>query len=94
MTIEDDDCDCESREEVYDSHIAPLVTEILEICKARGISMVAAFGIASEEAPELMVTTAFVDETCVRNDSITVAYHVLSGETSPSLVAANRRQES
>ena len=94
MTIKDDVRVCESREEVYDSRIAPLVTEILEMCKSYGISMVAAFGIASDEAPELMVTTAFVDDTCVRNDSITVAYHVLRGETSPLLEAADRRQES
>ena len=94
MSDEEQECQCEDREDVYDSHISPLVAEILELCRAARIPVVFAFGLSTDEDPELMVTSAAFGGDCPTNDKITIAYHVLTGDTSPLLQAATRRTES
>lgn len=37
-----------NKEEIYDSQISPLMLQIIEICKAQGIAMVASFDIGHD----------------------------------------------
>ncbi len=37
-----------NKEEIYDSRISPLMLQIIEICKAEGIAMIASFDIGHE----------------------------------------------
>ncbi len=48
-------------EQIYDEKIAPLMTQIIEVCRASGISMIASFAIANEDDPDLRCTTHLLD---------------------------------
>ncbi len=48
-------------EQIYDEQISPLMTQIIEICRANGISMIASFAIASETDSDLRCTTHLLD---------------------------------
>lgn len=51
-----------NKEQIYDEQIAPLLTQIIEICQQNGIAMVASFDIAHEGAPGLRCTSHLPDE--------------------------------
>jgi hypothetical protein len=91
---EQGECKCEDREDVYDEHIGPLVVQIVEICKAAKIPFVCSFGLARDDSPNLMITSASFGGDCAPNDNIVIAYHVLTNDSSPLLAAATRRTES
>lgn len=50
-----------NKEEIYDTHIQPLMAEIIGICKANGIAMVASFSIPTESNSGLACTTVIPD---------------------------------
>lgn len=50
-----------TKEQIYDEQVAPLMTQIIEICRNGGISMIASFAIASETDPDLRCTTHLHD---------------------------------
>lgn len=52
-----------SKEQIYDEHIAPLMTQIIELCKAHGIAMLASFLIPTVEDSGLNCLTNLPDET-------------------------------
>lgn len=52
-----------SKETVHDERIAPLMTQVIEICRAEGISMIASFAVPSDDDPDLRCTTNLADET-------------------------------
>lgn len=52
-----------NKEQVYDQQIDPLIDQIVEICKANGIAMVASFALPTEQAPYLRRTISGPDET-------------------------------
>lgn len=47
-----------NKEQIHDNQINPLMAQILEICQAHKIAMVASFSIPTEDDPELMCTSA------------------------------------
>lgn len=49
-----------SKEKFYDEKVAPLMKEIIAICKEHKIAMVASFAIPNDEDPELLCTTALL----------------------------------
>ncbi|MGU2439533.1 hypothetical protein ACTXHA_03945 [Burkholderia cenocepacia] len=49
-----------TKEQVYDEQISPLMGQILAICKAHKIAMLASFSIPTDEDPELACTSALV----------------------------------
>lgn len=51
-----------NKEQVYDQQIAPLMTQIIDICQQRGISMVATFALPIPGDDNLVCTTALKDE--------------------------------
>jgi len=51
-----------TREEIYDAQIAPLMAQILEICKANKIPMLADFDLACE-ADDGLKCTSYLLET-------------------------------
>ena len=51
-----------NKEEVYDAKIAPLLEEVVNICKEHGIAMMAAFETPTKEHPHLIITTITVND--------------------------------
>lgn len=66
-----------SKEAIYDDEISPLMAQILEVCKARGISMVAHFAIPTEDEPDLVCTSCLPDETGEFGSSVKPAYDAI-----------------
>lgn len=51
-----------NKEQVYDEEINPLMAKILAICKEHKIAMVAQFSTPNDEDPDLLCTSALLDE--------------------------------
>lgn len=56
-----------NKEQIYDTKIAPLMKQIIEICRNGGIAMLADFAIPTYEDEDLRVTTCTVDENTDRD---------------------------
>jgi hypothetical protein len=54
-----------NKEQVYDNQISPLMTQILNVCQANGIAVIAQFVLNSPETPDLHCTSILPDETGV-----------------------------
>lgn len=52
-----------NKEQIYDSQINPLMAQIIEICKANKIAMLATFAIPTPEDADLCCTSQTPDET-------------------------------
>lgn len=55
-----------NKEQIYDERIAPLMAQILDICKAHKIAMVASFAIPIAEYSGLRCTSALLEDDHVR----------------------------
>lgn len=51
-----------NKEQIYDEQIAPLMEQIIAICKNNGIAMVSSFSIPIETDDGLQCTTYLADE--------------------------------
>jgi hypothetical protein len=51
-----------SKEDIYDEKIYPLMAQILEICQAHHIAMVASFATPSDDDSELFCSSRVPDE--------------------------------
>lgn len=51
-----------NKEEIYDAEIAPLMTQIIDVCNANKIPLLATFHIPTEEDENLACTTALLEE--------------------------------
>lgn len=52
-----------TKEQVYDADIFPLMKQIIDICHAHKIAMVASFAIPSEDDPALQCDTALLEDS-------------------------------
>ena len=52
-----------TKEEIYDSEIAPLMLQVINICKKHKIAHICAFSIPNEEDDGLCCTTANVTDS-------------------------------
>lgn len=52
-----------NKEQVYDTQINPLMEQIIDICQAHGIAMIASFAIPTPEDGDLACTSLLPDET-------------------------------
>lgn len=52
-----------NKEQIYDSQINPLMAQMLEICKANKIAMLATFALPTPEDVDLCCTSQLPDET-------------------------------
>jgi hypothetical protein len=59
-----------NKEQIYDAQISPLMTQIITICKAGGISMLAHFDISHDADLGLGCTTSLPDETGKLSDTV------------------------
>lgn len=69
--------DTRNKEEVYDSEIFPLMSQILEVCKTHKIAMVASFQIPTEADPNLRCTSALVADDYHPHNDLTAAKRML-----------------
>lgn len=51
-----------TKEQVYDEKISTLMAQIIGICEANHIAMIASFALPTEEDPNLLCTTCLPDE--------------------------------
>lgn len=52
-----------SKESIYDAEINPLMAKIIEICKREKIAMIANFSIPNDDDPNLVCTTALLEDS-------------------------------
>ena len=69
-----------NKEQVYDEKVAPLMTQIIEICKESGIAMLASFAIPTEEDSGLRCTTCLPDEAGKNDPDHLKALRILKNE--------------
>jgi len=84
-----------SKEQIYDSEINPLMSKVIEICKANKIAMMATFDVPSDEDVDLACTTALPDETGNWPDRIRECVNAArAGRTSaPPLMITTKRSD-
>lgn len=46
-----------NKEQIYDEQISPLMTQIIEVCRANKIAHIACFAIPTDDDPDLRCTT-------------------------------------
>lgn len=68
-----------TKEQVYDEQIFPLMAQILEICEARKIAMVASFAIPNDEDPDLCCSSALTTAEYEPPEYLKAAVRVISG---------------
>lgn len=52
-----------TKEDLYDTHISPLMAQIIALCKEHKIAVYAAFDLADEDNDDLGCTTYIHDDT-------------------------------
>ena len=68
-----------SKEMIYDEEIAPLMNEILKVCQANKIAMLAQFATPSESDADLVCTSALVKTEYKPSREMIKAFYVLHG---------------
>lgn len=68
-----------NKEQIYDSQINPLMAQVIDICKANKIAMLATFDIPNDDDPDLACTTHLPDETGKLPDRIADCVRVSKG---------------
>ena len=68
-----------NKEQVYDEQIAPLMTQIIEICEKNNIGMLADFEIPNDEDPDLCCTSWLPGENDQVSHRHSLARRVLLG---------------
>lgn len=53
-----------NKEQIYDSQISPMMAEIIKICKANNIPMLASFYLPNDEDPDLYCTSFLSRDEC------------------------------
>jgi hypothetical protein len=52
-----------NKEQIYDEQIAPLMTQIIEVCQKHGIAMISSFEVPNDIDTDLRCSTHLADET-------------------------------
>lgn len=68
-----------NKEQVYDEQIAPLMTQIIEICEKNNIGMLADFEIPNDEDSDLCCTSGLPGENDQVSRRHSLARQVLMG---------------
>jgi hypothetical protein len=83
-----------NKEEAYDAQIAPLMTEIIKICKEYKIAMLAQFSTPNDDDPDLVCTTGLLMDEHEPNEAQIEAFKILRRGKSKPLFLTVRDQES
>ncbi len=76
-----------NEEATYDTEIAPLITEIVRICKARGIPMLASFLFErTAEGEDGLCTTSLATPEARSSRILEVATALIRGRVEPAVV--------
>lgn len=51
-----------NKEQIYDDQISGLMAQIIDICKANKIAVVASFAVPNDEDPDLLCSTILLQE--------------------------------
>ena len=82
-----------NKEQIYDSEIAPLMQQIIAICNAKKIAMVASFSIPTEESDALMCTSFTPDESGDLPERFSSAVRALGMRTAQPLILRTERSD-
>lgn len=69
-----------NKEQIYDNDIAPLMSQIITICKTHKIAMIADFAIGHEDDEDLTCTTALLGDNCNPPETMRRALTLLKPE--------------
>ena len=75
-----------NKEQVYDAEIAPLMGQIIEICKRSGIAMLATFSLQIAEYADLCCTTVLADENGENDKNHLRALRILEGHPAQAMI--------
>ena len=82
-----------NKEQVYDERIAPLMTQIIEVCREHKIAMLATFAIPTPDDNTLACTTHLPDESGNLPDGIAQAARAVRGPRPMMLTTRNAAGE-
>lgn len=82
-----------NKEQVYDSLINPLMAQIIEICKANKIAMLATFDIPTDEDDTLACTTHLPDETGKLSRRLREAVYAAKVGRTPTVMLTEQRAD-
>lgn len=66
-----------TKEQIYDEQVAPLMKQVLSVCKEHKIAMVAQFAVPTEDDPDLLCTSALLDDQYEPHPHMIAALRVL-----------------
>jgi len=66
-----------TKEQAYDTLIAPLITQVFDACKTHKIAFLATFEIGSAEDQTLCCTSALLYDDCNPSPQLLGAAHIL-----------------
>lgn len=75
-----------NKEEIYDAQIAPLMAQIIDVCKANKIAMLATFHLPIDEDDNLECTTALLGDDFDPPEQMIAALNVLRPPQSRALM--------
>lgn len=81
--------EAQTREEVYDSRIAPLMAQIIAICKANKIPMIANYNL-DHDGDGLQCTTYIWDDGWLPTDGMMAAYEAMKPRMHRTTMVATR----
>lgn len=77
-----------NKEQAYDAKIAPLITQIVGICREHGIAMVSSFAIPNDDDPNLRCSTHLADGDGAK--PFEDAVRVIMGSRPPPMMITTR----
>ena len=79
-----------TKEQVYDATIMPLMAQIIEVCQAHGIAMLADFVIDTAEQPDLRCTSLTEDGQGNIDQRHHMAFNILGINTSTMIITSEQ----
>ena len=80
-----------TKEEIYDDQIAPLMSKIIEICKANKIANLCTFALDDEDGEQLACTTAMLTEEFDPPEEYKQAFDIIKPpERSPMMMTVTK----
>lgn len=83
----------QTKEAIYDSQIAPLMAQIIEICKEHKIAMVASYAVPNEHDDGLHCTTVLLEESHEPSQELLNASRAIYRPQSSSPLMVNVRDK-
>ncbi|OLP04453.1 hypothetical protein [Rhodoferax antarcticus] len=82
-----------TKEDIYDNEISPLMAQVIEICKKKGIAMIANFACPNDTDEDLQALSIVPDENGKHPANHTGALYSIRPSSRPSLMMTTTRAD-